>query len=299
MKTIQFSIAFALIIVYGASFGQDIPSTPSKKISIQDVHVLQGISFAQNTNGTRSDFESLAPQSVLLNSSTSGFSNYDNYSRNLNSSFSVLLGFKLKKKHTSLLQTTPQFRLGIRYLSASSLASGIMKENRMRYDTLMSAQTNETILLDSVNTEIHQMTYTSEQLQLDGSLIFRTNPEERWSFFTGIGIAAGISINAFTEIQQSLFSTRELTFSSGRTVSDYSFYNGTSNTERHRNTTHFGASAYIPLGIDFRIGKKSDLWRQTHLFYEIRPSINVTSIPELHTVTQANVQHGLGLRVSW
>jgi len=53
------------------------------------------------------------------------------------------------------------------------------------------------------------------------------------------------------------------------------------------------------LGIDFRIGKKREFWKRTHLFYELRPGINVTSIPELRPITNASVQHGIGLRVSW
>lgn len=299
MKTIQFSITFTLIIAFGASFGQDTPSTPSKKIRIQDVQVLQCISFAQNTNGTLADFKSLAPQSVLLNSSISDFSQYKIYNGDLNSSFSFMLGFELKNEHASPPKTTPQFRLGIRYLSASSLAFNVYKEDRTPYDTLISSQTNETVFLDSVNTEIHQMTYSSEQLQIDASLIFRTNPMGRWSLFTGIGIAAGVSLNAFTEIEQSQFSRTAATFSDGKTTLDYSSPNSNKKFEKQRNKTNFGASAYIPLGVDFRVGNKRDFWQQTHLFYEMRPSINVTSIPELHTVTQANAQHGIGLRISW
>jgi hypothetical protein len=47
------------------------------------------------------------------------------------------------------------------------------------------------------------------------------------------------------------------------------------------------------------LGKKKEFWKRTHLFYELRPGINITSIPELGTITNSSNQHGLGLRVTW
>jgi hypothetical protein len=57
--------------------------------------------------------------------------------------------------------------------------------------------------------------------------------------------------------------------------------------------------AYLPLGVDFRIGNKRDFWKRIHLFYEARPSINMTAIPELRTITNASIFHGLGVKVKW
>jgi hypothetical protein len=62
------------------------------------------------------------------------------------------------------------------------------------------------------------------------------------------------------------------------------------------NKKKFACAAYVPLGVDFRIGKKRAFWKRTHLFYELRPS--VTTIPELRTFANAGVQQGIGLRVT-
>ncbi|MGB0807307.1 MAG: hypothetical protein ACPGRC_11500 [Salibacteraceae bacterium] len=58
-------------------------------------------------------------------------------------------------------------------------------------------------------------------------------------------------------------------------------------------------SAYIPLGLDFRIANKSEFWQRVHLFYEMRPSLEMISIPELSTYTTVAWQHGFGIKVQW
>lgn len=143
------------------------------------------------------------------------------------------------------------------------------------------------------------MNYTSEQLRFDGSLIFRTDAQARWSLYTSIGITAGMSINAQTDIFYDKMERTEMNYPNGNNYSSYS-YSGSYNyeTEKYRNKNNFGLSTYIPMGIDFRIGKKREFWKWTHLFYELRPGINMTSIPELRTITNASIQHGLGLKVS-
>ena len=47
------------------------------------------------------------------------------------------------------------------------------------------------------------------------------------------------------------------------------------------------------------VRKEKRILKRTLLFYELRPGINITSIPELRTVTNSSIQHGLGLRVTW
>ncbi|HPS71758.1 MAG TPA: hypothetical protein PLM70_05865 [Bacteroidales bacterium] len=78
----------------------------------------------------------------------------------------------------------------------------------------------------------------------------------------------------------------------------YDNYDGTSESEMINNNNNFGFSAYIPLGVDFRIGKKRDFWKRIHLFYELRPNINVTYIPNLRSITNTSINHGIGCKIS-
>jgi hypothetical protein len=144
------------------------------------------------------------------------------------------------------------------------------------------------------------MDYSSEQIRFDGSMIFRTNPLARWSLFSGIGITAGVSINSNTNIYYSKYLRTEIYESDGAVLNSSSYYHSDQSiSENHKNKNGYAVSAYIPMGIDFRVGKKREFWKQIHLFYECRPGMNMTSIPELQTATTASLQHGFGLRVSW
>lgn len=298
MKTTNILLAVILLTVSFSVFGQEPPSKKIKKISIQDFYIQTGMFLERNTNGTLTDFKTLAPQSVLLNSNMTDYSQSGGFRMTGNSMFSVMLGLQFSDKQRTIYKANPQLRLGISYFSGTTLSGGSYKADRKPYDTLTSTQTGQSVYIDSINTKNYNMNYSSEQLRFDGSLIFRTNPEARWSIFTGIGITAGLSINANTEIYYSSYGRTETRYANGNTSSSYN-YSGSYNTktEKFKNKTNFGASTYIPMGIDFRIGKKREFWKRTHLFYELRPGINITSIPELRTITNASLQHGLGLRV--
>jgi hypothetical protein len=71
-----------------------------------------------------------------------------------------------------------------------------------------------------------------------------------------------------------------------------------SEIEEFPNKNNFGFSAYIPLGINLRLGNKIEFWKKVNLFYEIRPNINITYVPELRTVTNAFLQVGCGFRIT-
>jgi hypothetical protein len=300
MKTSNIiSVVISLTVCFSV-FGQENPPTTLKRISVKGFYVQSGFFIEQNTNATLTDFKTLAPQSILLNKNMTDFSQSYGFSVTGNSMFSVLLGLQFSDKQKTTYKKNPLVRLGISYFSGTTLTGGSYKSMRKPFDTLTSAQSGQITFIDSVTSKSYNMNYSSKQLRFDGSVIFRTRPEARWSLFTGIGITAGISFNATTNIDYSTFVGTETRNSNNNAFSSYNYSNsGDSKTEIFRNKNSIGASTYIPLGIDFRIGRKSEFWKQAHLFYELRPSINVTSIPELRTITNAGLQHGLGLRISW
>jgi hypothetical protein len=298
MKTFNILSTLLFATISFAAFGQE-PKT-IKKISIQDIYIQTGFFSENNYNTSLSDFKALAPQSVLLNNDMSDYLQSSGINTTTNNMFSIMLGLQFSDKEKASYKANPLLRLGINYFSGTSITSGFYKEERFPYDTLTSSQTGQTAFVDSLTSKRYSMNYSSEQLRLDGSLIFRTNPEARWSLFAGIGVNAGLSINANTDIYYRENSRTETRYTNGSTFSSYGNYNpDNGKTENFKNKSNFGLSTYIPMGVDFRIGKKKEFWKRTHLFYELRPGINITSIPELRTVTNSSIQHGLGIRVTW
>ncbi len=292
---ISHSILFVMLLTaFLNALGQEETVTV-KSMSINDVYIQTGFFMEPSSNIDLDDFRALAPRSKLLENDLSDFSSpYDYYMMDGNMTFTVLLGFQFIDKEKKVYKANPLLRVGFSYSSGTYFAETIFKEDRKPYDTLVSTQTGETFYRDSVTDQYYNMYYQAEQLRLNCSLIYRTNPAARWSFYGGVGLSAGVSMNAYTTIyyDRSSFIDASSYSSSNSGYGDYA-------QERFENKNNFGFSAFVPLGVDYRIGKKSEFLRMMHLFYELNPAINVTSIPELRTYTNAVFLQAFGLRISW
>ncbi len=136
------------------------------------------------------------------------------------------------------------------------------------------------------------MTYTTQQIRVDISVIYRTNPLARWSMYGGVGIEFGSSVRASTNVYYSEYSFIESSGSSS---------NGSNTMFRYEtiaNKNNIGGAAYLPLGVDFRVGKKREFFKQMHFFYEARPFLNYLNIPELGTIASVGMKSGIGLRIT-
>jgi hypothetical protein len=141
------------------------------------------------------------------------------------------------------------------------------------------------------------MEYESQNFRIDGSLIFRTNPSARWSIYAGAGFDIGVSFNNTTNIEHAKFTSKE--------ASDedvyyylYDYYEDADyENESFRNKTGFGATAYIPMGVDFRIANKNTFFRRLHLFLEFRPGLSMYSVPELDFFAASSMKTSFGLQV--
>jgi len=269
-----------------------------KKIKIQDAHVQLGFILQPNAPSSLTDFKKLAPNSTLLNENFSNFNQRNSMGTDGNSVFSVMLGLNFLDKEKQTYKSNMQLRLGFNFLGNQGLLNSYYSETRKPYDTLISQQTGQYITLDSITYQFYGMNYNSKQLRLDGSLIFKTNTEARWGLYGGVGVTFGASINANTNITYSKYTIAEKQF--GTTPPNYNNSNdGIAKSEVYMQKNNMGASVYLPLGVDFRIGKKKEFWKHTHLHYEFRPGINYLSIPELRNYTNTCFQQGIGLRYVW
>ena len=298
MKSINMFTVFILLTSFFAS-GQP-SSTTLPKIKVIDFYLQNGIFTTGSMIATLEDFEKLAPHSTLLKKDFSGFSSTNKKSLDQNSCFGVMIGLHFLNKEKTIYRSNPVLKLGVSFFSGSSFYFKLNKEDRRPFDTLTSSITNDAIYIDSVTNYSYKMKYSSEQIRLDGALVFSTNPDARWSLYSGVGVTVGISINTNTDI---IYSIDRRTESSNATYNIYEFRHRKNNDqdkeETFRNKTNVAFSAYIPLGIDFRIGKKREFWKRLHLFYEMRPGINITTIPELGTFSSSLIQHSLGLKVTF
>lgn len=275
-----------------------ISSNTYAQMRLSDFSVYLG-GNTSGESGTLQDFAQLAPQSILLNKSFSGYNSYSDYSSwNTSGRISFMLGFDFNEKENNEKSLNPQLRIGLTYTNGISLSNDQWKDEYHPYDTLTSSQTGNQTFIDSVYSDQYYMSYNSDNIVLDVSLLLRTNPETRWAFYSGAGIMAGVSINSSTHIEH--YESSYIENSSGHPYygGSYTDHNYTSESETIRNKNSFLVSGYIPMGVDFRLGNKGELWKRTHLFYELRTTININSIPEIGTFTRGSVHHGIGIKIS-
>jgi hypothetical protein len=270
---------------------------PIQRMSACEVNVLFGGYFQPIQYGTIAEFQKLAPGSELLKSDFTGYNQYNDYVSSVNSMFAVNLGFRFGNSSKTAYRKSPLLRLGFSYFSTTDLANNLSKTSTFRSDTLISSTNGQVYYIDSTVYRSYNMRHTSDQLRLDVSLIYRTDPKARWQFYGGVGLTAGASLKSYTTIDYMVGNSLQST--------DYYFYpmyadqGSAYKNEYFRNTADIGLSAYVPLGLDFRMGKKRPFWKRTHLFYEARPGASFSSIGDLGSFANVSVQQGLGIKVNW
>lgn len=275
------------------------------KVRISDFFIYTGRSYQRNPIKTVSDFIQISPNSELLNNDFSGFESsilsglYSGYLYG-DGHLSMSLGLSFRDASKKSYKDNILLRIGLTYSTATQFGIRLSRFDRFPYDTLISTQTNNPIYIDSINSEYYYMNYWANQVRLDGSLIFRTKRNARWSLYGGVGFNFGFSSSSTTSIFYYNNSYIESLNNSNYSVRGFSRFNDNSifTEERKQEKSAFGFAAYVPLGLDFRVGKNNPMLRKMHLFYELRPGINYYSAPGLGGNLNSFLHSGFGIRAS-
>ncbi len=252
-----------------------------------------------HTKRHRPDFKVLAPNSILLKN-TQQSNSFTSFDVSSGGGGEIQLGFSPRNKDKTGYKKNTTCRLGASYGTSSLINYYTHNSTHKIYDTLKSSTPANTMYLDSVRTINTGANYTSNELRISISSIFRTNADARWSLFAGVGVNCGISLSATTTTYAYSSLTKELVDVIGNhyEVSRQGIDNNSVVRESFKNKTNFSFASYIPMGIDFRMGKKREFWKHAHLFYEMRPTLNTTLIPELAPIVNFGAQQGVGFRYS-
>jgi len=288
MKKLNLGLAILGVVIFSNSNAQE--KTP--RVRISEFHLQTGFQYYPAETTSLEDFRKLAPNSILLKEDLPSYNSFGYYNGRGNFS-SVQLGLTFKNHPNALL------RVGISNMGVSGLQNRFEKQDYFPYDTLTSSLTGEQTFIDSVSSQSYFMNHSSRQIRLEAALIFRTDASARWSLFAGIGASLGVNYNATTYISYSMNN-----FINNQNSNYYSSYGNSSNngeykTESFTIKNYLTTTAFIPMGVDFRIGKNQVFWKRLHLYYEIKPSISMTQIPALRTITTVNMTQALGLKVSF
>lgn len=259
-----------------------------KKIRIADISVQCGMIILPTFNATLNDFQKIAPKSTILQKDFSHFTNRNSIDAQTNNILSMIVGIE-RGKNTK--KAIAKFRCGFQYFNVEYLKSRLYNTESKPCDTLISTQTGNIYIIDSVKTQYCSMRYTSEQVHLDLSYIYQTNPNARFSGYVGIGASMGMSFNAQTIISYHEKISKE-------SINYMAYSNTISSTENYAAKGNRSFWGYIPLGVDMRIIKKKPIWNKIHLYYETRPFININSIPNYGIGKGVGFQQGIAIKIA-
>jgi hypothetical protein len=299
MKTKQ-HIIFTLISVLSMA-PANAQDTSRQRRGLSDLYIQNGIIVSRSMTVDINDFRQLAPGSEILKNNFNGYSPYNNYDVIYNDhnvdagfAFTALLAKDLCNRRTGISNPNRQLRIGVTYISQTGFSNTLRKESHHIYDTVSTPQGN--LYYDSVETKTLHMKYGSEQLRLDVSFIFKTDANARWSLYGGIGLSTGMSLNSFIQIDQqtsNYIQTRGALIGFG--YLNQGSYN--SQVETFRMKSNYGVTAYVPLGVDFRMGRKKPFWKRLHLYMEMRPGVSMLTVQGLPSFTTGQMHNAFGLRV--
>lgn len=247
-----------------------------------EASVFTGIGVQMSQMFTEKDLAEWSENDPWITQDFTGYSQFGGLNSTSSSQFSANLGFRKTGIHN------PSFRVGISYKRLNSQVFGRYQEWSGPYDTLVSSQTGQQYYIDTVRIRSVSAYWGADVLALDGAYILQTDLTRRWSFYGGIGLQAGILFN------QELQLARMETFSETGITHEMDVELEQRN---YRMNTGFSSTVYLPLGIDFRIGKKRPLWQQVHLVYELRPSLSFQTMSSVSVVSPGVTQH-FGLRIT-
>jgi len=194
------------------------------------------------------------------------------------------------------------WRLGLMAQGFQSSLYSSVNESTFRVDTLYQGSTSNIYgFLDSTERFMSNGYYKATAIKLDIAHIWSTDNSKRVNLFAGLGMNAGLNIAPKTEIFSNRWNESVLRDVNGQVISSNGYYNSNWDFKREtfQNKTGFSSTAYIPIGLDFRVGNRREYLKNLHLFSEVRPALNWMYVPETGSYIFPTIQSTVGVKWCW
>lgn len=290
--------ALFLIALLFASSAVVAQSNDKGKFKIYDLQFNSGI-YAPRISFTQAEMRLLAPASDLLNADFTGYGYSCCHFYNDNRWFSVQLGFNKPDRGEAVFK--PKFNVGISYLNQRIDGPGRYKHVVVPVDTLYSPATGLRFFVDSIHNYNLYSFYESEYLMVHLGVSVETDDNRRFSFYGGANLAAGVSLESKTNVDYVYHNS--IRSSNNVDYSNWYFFphtgGGHSNyvSEAFRNKTSGLLQAQMPIGMQFRLAKHTDLLKDTYIMVEYKPALTLYMIPEVGNWFKFGRMYSIGLKV--
>ncbi|MFM2316991.1 MAG: hypothetical protein RLZZ155_1323, partial [Bacteroidota bacterium] len=256
MKKALFLLSLSLF-TFGIVSAQEVKH-PKYKISQFQLSFGGDRSLAP-LNINQNEFNILAPGALIPANSTPYTTQFgwDAPTLNMNVAFHPLK----KNGVAGEYNKNRTFRAGI---SAQGISASIYNTSNSfttRIDTLVSAANGSIYgFVDSIHRDFTFSSYMATAVKLDFSYLASTDISKRFSFYSGVGLNFGITLAPRTEIQSHSWDTQRITDTNDNYISTQSVYNALNvNRQVYQNKMGYMAALYVPIGVDFRLGKKNEV----------------------------------------
>lgn len=295
MKVRSIPVVFFLLLVASSLVGQDIDSV--KPRPVYDVAIISGGASGNSSIFGLNDFRKIYPASSILKRDLSGFSGYgENYFSEY-FGFGVMVGRTSRQMRVLGERVKGTLRAGFYYDEASYFSYTLTDGSNTRVDTIKNSQGVSQFYIDSAYYKTASMYYDAKSLRAEVSALLRFNDEQRWSFYLGVGLSAGMTFNNSVNVsysEQEVIETYPAEGLSGTSATKVEF--PVYENDQSAVSSGWVVNAFVPLGIDFRLAKTGRSLEFMHLFTEVRPGISFMEIPDVRTVSGTQVSFHLGLR---
>ncbi len=251
---------------------------------------------------SREDFTKLAPGSTLYPSAMREDIRMGMMVSWNASIFNIQLGWTPYISGGTEKSKNRTWRVGLMAQGFQSSLYSNVNENTFRVDTVYQGSNGAIYgFLDSTERYMSNGYYKATAIKADIAHVWSTDSDKRFSLHAGMGVNAGVNVAAQTHIFVNRWSVNELIDTNGDVISSNGYFNSNDNFQREtfNNKTGFSSTAYIPLGLDFRVGHKREYLKNLHLFSEIRPALNVVVVPETRTYIFPTIQSTVGVKWCW
>lgn len=288
---------FLLIIIISNSilFGQE-----ARRIEISEISIWQGLQTYNFEAFSNENFDNLFGESVLQPENISEYSSSAFFwGMPLQTTFfGANVGFKFFDENKKLFKSNPVLTVGITYGETNMFASHASNSEFVHTDTLVSISGAETWYKGVSTYYSYDRKYSFDQLGLNVGIIYRYNPDGRWALLGGFNLKTLFSFNSTVTETYSVNTHDTYEYEPNAYVSlGYSNYDNISSSETHKTRLNTTLIMSMPLGLDFRIGKKNLFWKRIHITVGAQPSFNMFYIPEIGTIVSGNLIINSGLRL--
>jgi hypothetical protein len=244
---------------------------PQKFIKVISISAYGGGEMYREGFEDRSVFQQAAPNSTLAFADLSGYGTSNGWFiryGNVNSISGLNVNLRLRGQKFS------EVRVGIGHSVTSYSYQSYSKESRTFIGT-STLPGGDVVSTDSVSYASYNYAWYSDVMQLNLAWILRSNPRNWLNVYTGLGVSGGIGYNGVLEYNHIHTSEYRHSTTTGNVHSTTHREVISEANERFRAPVFGFYSAYIPIGVNIRLGRRNTFLSHIALFGEYTGAVQL------------------------